>query len=110
MGFRTLLFLLSRTQIDGAFLGGNMKSVNQHVRLFFTISILFTATLSSFNLFGAVNPADEILHKARLQLDAQSDQAHVALKITEPNGDVKSREMTLQILRTKEGFKSMVRM
>jgi len=56
------------------------------------------------------NPADEILRKARTQLDAKSDQAHVVLKIIESNGDVKAREMSLAILRTKEGFKSMIRM
>ena len=54
--------------------------------------------------------ANDILKKARAQLDSKSDQAHVALKIIEPNGDIKTREMSLQILRTKVGFKSMIRM
>jgi len=74
-----------------------------------TTLILFTSCLASV-AFAAPNPADGILQKARTQLDAKSDQAHVSLKIIEPSGEVKERQMTLQILRTKEGFKSMIRM
>jgi uncharacterized protein len=77
----------------------------------FTIAtlILFTSSLMSVAQ-AAPNPADEILQKARTQLDAKSDQARVSLKIIEPSGEVKERKMTLQILRTKAGFKSMIRM
>src|SRR5579872_4174109 len=70
---------------------------------------LFSSAVVSF-AHASTNSADDILRKARTQLDAKSDQAHVALKIIEPNGEVKERQMTLQILRTKEGFKSMIRM
>jgi uncharacterized protein len=70
--------------------------------------ILFTSVLSATQVFAST--AKDILKKARMQLDSKSDQAKVTLKIIEPNGDVKSREMSLQILRTKEGFKSMIRM
>lgn len=55
-------------------------------------------------------PAQDILEKARQRLESKGDQAHVVLKITESSGAVKAREMTLQILRTKDGFKSMIRM
>lgn len=73
------------------------------------VVLLFTLQIFGLSSFANGN-ADEILKKARQQLDSKSDQARVALKIIEPNGDVKSREMTLQILRTKGGFKSMIRM
>jgi hypothetical protein len=85
-----------------------MNCGRHHCQVIFTTLFLFT--FSATPIFAAADPADEILKKARLQLDAKSDQAHVALKIIESNGDVKSREMTLQILRTKDGFKSVIRM
>jgi hypothetical protein len=73
-------------------------------------SILIMFTIAVAGSRSSASTANDILKKARLQLDSKSDQAKVALKIIEPNGDVKSREMSLQILRTKEGFKSMIRM
>jgi hypothetical protein len=69
---------------------------------------LFMCGFFSSQVFAAT--AHDILKKARQQLDSKSDQAHVALKIIEPGGEIKSREMSLQILRTKDGFKSMIRM
>jgi hypothetical protein len=65
-------------------------------------------------LFGALpaRAADDskaILEKARTQLESKTDQATVVLKIIEPNGEVKTREMSLQTLRTADGFKALVR-
>src|SRR4051794_22416904 len=77
-------------------------------RLFLFI-LAFFAGLTQSNAAYA-NPAQDILKKARQNLESKSDQAHVVLKIIEPGGEVKSREMTLQVLRTSKGFKSMVRM
>jgi uncharacterized protein len=106
MGFKTLLFFAVRTQIISATFGGIMRLIIPATRGFLLAQILFILGVGS----AAIDPAADILHKARVQMDAKSDQAHVVLKIIEPNGDVKSREMSLQILRTKEGFKSMIRL
>lgn len=77
----------------------------QNLKTVLSLIILFTS-----GAHAAFNSADDILKKARTQLDAKSDQAHVVLKIIEPSGEVKERQMTLQILRTPQGFKSMIRM
>jgi hypothetical protein len=70
---------------------------------------LFTCGLAAA-CFAHANPAQDILKKARQSLESKSDKAHLVLKIIEPEGEVKAREMVLQILRTGSGFKSVIRM
>lgn len=59
---------------------------------------------------AAVNDAENILKKAREKLDAKTDQANVKMKIIEPNGDTKLREMRMETMQYKDGFKALIRM
>lgn len=52
----------------------------------------------------------DFLEKAKSSLDSKTDQAHLKMTIREASGEEKVREMTLQILRTKNGLKALVRM
>lgn len=70
-------------------------------------------TLFAFLGTSALAHADEVkdfLDKARQHLESKSDQAHIQLKILEPSGEQKVREMNLRWLRSPQGFKAMVRM
>ena len=80
-----------------------MESATHLTRRLLSISFLFTQAF--FVCQVSANPAQDILKKARLNLDSKSDSAHIVLKIREPGGEVKAEEMTMQILRTKDGFK-----
>lgn len=75
-----------------------------------SLSTLLLFTQAFLICQASANSAHDILKKARLNLDSKSDSAHIVLKIREPGGEVKSQEMTMQILRTGDGFKSLIRM
>lgn len=58
---------------------------------------------------AVADEAKDLLQKSRRSLEARSDQATVTLKIIEPNGDVKSRKLTLKTLRDGNTFRALVR-
>ncbi len=83
------------------------KFVPDVPKFFVTFSIL------SIFLIGGLARADEthdILDKARVKLASKKNQAHVLLKIIEPGGEIKVKEMNLQTLQTQDGFEALVRM
>ena len=53
--------------------------------------------------------AKDLLEKARLNVEARSDQATVNLKIIEANGDVKPRQLVLKTLREPEVYHALAR-
>jgi predicted RND superfamily exporter protein/outer membrane lipoprotein-sorting protein len=72
---------------------------------------MLTASLTLFistSAFAANNEAKDILQKSQALLEAKDDTAKVEMKIIEKNGEVKSRNLNLQTLRS-EGFKVLAR-
>lgn len=52
---------------------------------------------------------DDILKTSRKQLESMSDQAQIELKIIEANGDTKVRKLQMKSLKSKNGFKALVK-
>lgn len=73
---------------------------------------LIVGLICGWAVYGvaAVNEAEKILAKAREKVDSKTDQAKVKMKITEPNGDTKLRELRLETMQYKDGFKALIRM
>lgn len=68
------------------------------------------AALMASPVARAADEPGPILQKARAQLESKSDQAKVKMTIIEANGEKKVRTMSLQTLRTSNGFKALVRL
>ena len=73
--------------------------------IFFAILLVFMVNEKIF-----ADDVHDFLEKAKSSLDSKTDQAHLKMTIREASGEEKVREMTLQILRTKNGLKALVRM
>jgi len=76
------------------------------------IRLIFFVVLLAFMMNEKIFADDvhDFLEKAKTSLDAKTDQAHLKMTIKEPSGELKIREMNLQILRTKNGIKALVRL
>ena len=70
----------------------------------FFLLIFVPMTGSSANM-----SASDILNKSKQQLESTSDSANVTLKIIEPNGDIKSRQLYLQTLHEGSTFHALAR-
>ncbi len=74
--------------------------------------------LSSFLFLSLISPkakaidseAQALLEKSRVQLQSNKNKTHAILKIIEPTGEIKIREMDLQTLQSEKTFKAMARM
>ncbi len=73
------------------------------------IAILLLVSLDQS--FGSVpDETRDILERARIKLASKKNQAHILMKIIEPTGEVKTRELNLQTLQTANGFEAIARM
>lgn len=52
----------------------------------------------------------DILEKARIKLATKKNQAHILMKIIEPSGEIKTRELDLATMQTPNGFEAIARM
>ncbi len=68
-----------------------------------------TSPTASSGVSGSM-ATQAILEKARLKLDSKKNQAHVVMKIIEPGGEIKAREMDIAILQTPNGSRALVKM
>ncbi len=91
---------------------GGMNSYKKNSKL--RVGANFIAVFCIFGLqCFAAGPTDEIheiLEKARIKLASKKNQAHVLMKIIEPSGEIKTRELNLQTMQTANGFEAIARM
>ncbi len=80
------------------------------MKLFRTILLTVPVLFGTLSHSEIPDETHNILDKARIKLATKKNQTHILMKIIEPTGEVKTRELDLQTMQTPNGFEAIARM